>query len=868
MSDMTDALVLAPLPTTLAESVGWFTVLGFGFVFTVLTMGITNLESSMLGKGGGTSEEFATAGRNLGMGLVAADIVSQWTWAATLLMSSNMCWKVGVSGSYWYAAGASVQIMLFAILATQVKRRAPNMRTFMEMVRVRWGTFAHKTFICFALTTNVIVSAMLILGGAATLNALTGMPTNAAAFLVPIVACLPYTLMGGLRATFLAHYFNTFFIFVALFVFMFSGYISGDGAFYGSPDLVLESMEETTKHAVFTHVDWDPASASPETNATYFGFQGFGGFIQNAGICYKETEDGVEALDKSCTYTAQGINEYCHEACKTNSLAVQACGNMEAGCITFSETDHWVQSGCDSAASEVCGPSLATMASHSGLSFGIVNIGGNFGTVFVDQSYWQSAIAVKPESAASGYILGGVVWFAVPMMMGTTHGLVGRALTTNFDLFNGASHITADDSGSGLTPARVAVEMQGQAGAWILLIMLFMAIVSTGCAEIIAVATIMTYDVYCEYLNPELKAERMRGRQIFYATMMGMKANFDPEGKDLVTVEEISNGSIERVSLSQVDQKLTELEMNLILPGGKKFTAGAANAIEKLLQPYKEADDTVTFELFYYAIQSKALCKCSHESDVLMRVMKFFCCCFAVFMGFLAVFLQTLGLGLGFVYMSMGIFVGPAVFPAAMAILMETANKTWCTIGAIAGLFGGLTTWVLVAYSMYGKLTVATLSDDYSFLWSNVVSICFSGLVAIAGSLANPDETFKWKHLAAQLPLVDDMPPPIEKGKTAADLEELLKKSYNRSVFMANFLFIFLCLIFPVGLYFSGMVFGSTMFTIWIAVFAGWCYIGGLVVMILPIVDFKKDLQAATAAKANGTEYKETGPIIESKANA
>ena len=171
------------LPTTLDQWVGWFTVLGFGFAFTVLTTGITAFESSMLGKGGvgKTSEEFSTAGRNLGMGLVAADIVSQWTWAATLLMSSNMCWRVGISGSYWYAAGASVQIMLFAILATQVKRRAPNMRTFMELVRVRWGKGAHITFICFALTTNVVVSAMLILGGAATLTALTGMSTNAAA---------------------------------------------------------------------------------------------------------------------------------------------------------------------------------------------------------------------------------------------------------------------------------------------------------------------------------------------------------------------------------------------------------------------------------------------------------------------------------------------------------------------------------------------------------------------------------------------------------------------------------------------------------------------------------------------------------------
>merc|ERR1719454_2643779 len=272
--------------------------------------------------------------------------------------------------------------------------------------------------------------------------------------------------------------------------------------------------------------------------------QGFTAYIKNMGYCYDK--DGT-ALEKTCQYTAQGINDYCHEDCKTNSLDVQACGDLASGCITTGPKDHWVQDGCDNAKGEVCGPSFATMSSPSGLIFGIVNIVGNFGTVFVDQSYWQSAIAVKPEMAASGYILGGVVWFAVPMMMGTTHGLVGRALTMDDSLVNGASHITAGDSGSGLTPARVAVAMLGDAGAWILLIMLFMAIVSTGCAEILAVATIMTYDVYCEYLNPELKGERMKNRQIFYATLLGKN---DPS----VTVEEMADKSAEKMAATSVSE--------------------------------------------------------------------------------------------------------------------------------------------------------------------------------------------------------------------------------------------------------------------------------------------------------------------------
>merc|ERR1712196_715941 len=221
---------------------------------------------------------------------------------------------------------------------------------------------------------------------------------------------------------------------------------------------------------------------------------------------------------------ARDKDDWCCSKSVKKQLGASYCRAEDGDCIDLSDTGHFESTGCEK--EQYCSPSLATMASPSGLLFGITNIVGNFGTVFVDQSYWQSAIAVKPESAASGYILGGVVWFAVPMMMGSTHGLVGRALTMDSSLTNGAEYITEADSGSGLTPARVAVQMLGVPGAWILLIMLFMAIVSTGCAEIIAVATILTYDVYCEYINPMLKSERMKNRQIFYATMLGINNSY------------------------------------------------------------------------------------------------------------------------------------------------------------------------------------------------------------------------------------------------------------------------------------------------------------------------------------------------------
>jgi urea-proton symporter len=41
-----------------------------------------------------TSEDFNTAGRSIKTGLTASNVVSQWTWAATLLQSSNVAWQV------------------------------------------------------------------------------------------------------------------------------------------------------------------------------------------------------------------------------------------------------------------------------------------------------------------------------------------------------------------------------------------------------------------------------------------------------------------------------------------------------------------------------------------------------------------------------------------------------------------------------------------------------------------------------------------------------------------------------------------------------------------------------------------------------
>jgi hypothetical protein len=85
--------------------------------------------------------------------------------------------------------GATIQVLLFAVLAIEVKRKAPTAHTVLEIVKARWGTSAHLVFLVFCFLTNLIVTAMLILGGAAVTTALTGEWISQLPPTLPLPAC-------------------------------------------------------------------------------------------------------------------------------------------------------------------------------------------------------------------------------------------------------------------------------------------------------------------------------------------------------------------------------------------------------------------------------------------------------------------------------------------------------------------------------------------------------------------------------------------------------------------------------------------------------------------------------------------------------
>lgn len=390
----------------LSQGVGYGIVVGLGIAFAIVMIALT-YSLRRYQKEYVNSEEFTTAGRSVGKGLIASAVVSSWTWAATLLQSSSQAYKNGVSGPFWYASGATVQIILFATLAIELKKKAPGAHTYLEVIKVRYGPAGHLVYLFFAVCTNILVTAMLLTGGSAVVSDLTGMNIVAACFLLPLSVAI-FTLAGGLKSTFLSDYIHTVVLIVIIMIFAFTAYATSD--LLGSPGAVFDKL------------------------------------VQRA-------------------------------------LETPVHGNAEG--------------------------SYLTMRSSPGGVFFVINIIGNFGTVFLDNGYWNKAIAASPAAAFPGYVLGGMAWFAIPWLTATTMGLACLALEDTPAFPTYPERLTAAQVSAGLVLPNAAVALLGKGGAACALLLVFMAVTSAFSAELISVSSIGTYDIYKSYINPKASGTRL-----------------------------------------------------------------------------------------------------------------------------------------------------------------------------------------------------------------------------------------------------------------------------------------------------------------------------------------------------------------------
>jgi urea-proton symporter len=330
--------------------------------------------------------------------------------------------------------------------------------------------------------------------------------------------------------------------------------------------------------------------------------------------------------------------------------------------------------------------------------------------VFVDQSYWQCAIAATPTASWKGYLLGGLCWFAIPFSLATSLGLASVALSLP---------ITLDESNLGLVPPAVAKHLMGTGGCLLILIMLFMAVVSTGAAELIAVSSVIAYDVYRTYINP-----RATGKQI--------------------------------VDLSRVVIVI-----------------------------------------------------------------------FGLIMGVLGIVLNKIGIGLGWLYLFMGVLIGSAVFPVAFSISWRKCSAAGAISGALGGLVLGLGSWL--AYAGFdGGVSVKNTGRDEIMLTGNLFAILGGGLICTVVSLIKPDNC-DWTSTRS-IALIEEDPHASLTKESEEDLERAM-----RLICMWGFgVTILLIVIWPI-LTLPVRAFPKGYFIFWVTISIVWGILATIAMVVLPV---------------------------------
>ncbi|KAH7153634.1 Sodium:solute symporter family-domain-containing protein [Dactylonectria macrodidyma] len=423
------------IPSPLPQSVGYGVVVAAGLAFAFGMIGVTTILKKTLHEDNSKAETFMVANRSVRTGLVASAVVSSWLWSTALLSCVLVTYSYGISGAFWYGAGCSTIIVFFGYLGVVCKSRIPEAHTILEVIRIRYGTIAHLSFTFLAVINNLLNTINMILGASATISFLTGMHIMASTFLLPLGVVL-YTLVGGIKATFLTDYIHTFIILILCCWLTIKVLVSDHvGSIGGLYDLVVAAQE---RH----YID----------------------------------------------------------------------GNYQG--------------------------SLLTMTSQQGIFFAIILLASNFGAVVMDTGYFLKAFAASPSAVVPGYVVGGISYFSIPWCLGTVVGMASLGLEALPVFPTYPRPMTSTEVTNGLALPYVAVAVAGKGGAVAVLLMTFMAVTSTLSAQIMAVSSILTFDIYRVYFNRNAgNKEVIRwghfGVVLFGAIAAGFTAMFHYVGIDM-----------------------------------------------------------------------------------------------------------------------------------------------------------------------------------------------------------------------------------------------------------------------------------------------------------------------------------------------
>ncbi|KAI1384419.1 Sodium:solute symporter family-domain-containing protein [Hypoxylon trugodes] len=153
--------------------------------------------------------------------------------------------------------------------------------------------------------------------------------------------------------------------------------------------------------------------------------------------------------------------------------------------------------------------SLLTFKSKDAILWALILKFGNLALVVMDTAFWQKSFASEVSATVPGYNLAAISIFGIPWAIGTVVGLTARAIhnTPIFPSYPG--EFTSAEVNAGLVMPYTVKALIGEQGIVALFVLMFMALTSTISSSLIAVSSILSFDVYKTYINPKASDKRL-----------------------------------------------------------------------------------------------------------------------------------------------------------------------------------------------------------------------------------------------------------------------------------------------------------------------------------------------------------------------
>ncbi|GFR78156.1 urea-proton symporter DUR3-like [Elysia marginata] len=155
-----------------------------------------------------TLDQAYDAGGKVSASLTAVCLAGQLLWPSLILQSGTRLTEPYIIGGIRSCLPVIITILLFPLLSLKLKTRAPGAKTFLQIIEARFGRTTHLLYCLFALLTNLVLNATLLMAGGNVFKVVVKDISDEMVAMVMAVLFGGHAFLSGLGAVFYVSYFN------------------------------------------------------------------------------------------------------------------------------------------------------------------------------------------------------------------------------------------------------------------------------------------------------------------------------------------------------------------------------------------------------------------------------------------------------------------------------------------------------------------------------------------------------------------------------------------------------------------------------------------------------------------------------------